>query len=372
MRGSQVLLERLHIGNFTVFEQATFEFCPGINVLIGTNGTGKTHLLKLAYAAAAGRTSRDAILRLVDLFQPTGGNRMHLVRHGQDRAILNAVFDRMETKWLVTVLIPDARDDTEKPSVETRYFHSGASDEGRTVFVPSKELLAHGAGIRSFMEVYQSSFDLTFKDILDLAYLPPLKDAPKGTFHECMRDIQQAIGGKTRVEGEEFRLQQGWRELEFSLVAEGHRKLALLWKLIENGSVRPGTLLLWDEPEANLNPELISVLIDVLWRLSRAGVQVVLATHSYFVLREIDLGAQTSDRVRYFSLSRTKAKSPVTVEVRDSYEQIIENPIARKSVELYQRSLDRALRPKGGNDSDDHGRPADVPLRRRRASRKAR
>ena len=365
-----MLLKRLHIENFTVFEKATFEFCPGINVLIGTNGTGKTHLLKLAYAGATGRTSRDAMLRLVDLFQPTGGNRMHLVRHGQDRAILNVVSDRMESKWLMTVFMPDERDDTEKPSVEKRYHHSGAGDEGRTVFVPSKELLAHAAGIRSFIEVYQSSFDLTFKDILDLAYLPPLKDPPKGAFYECMQGIQQAIGGKTRVEGEEFRLQQGRRELEFSLVAEGHRKLALLWKLIENGSVKPGTLLLWDEPEANLNPELIGLLVDVLWRLSRAGVLVVLATHSYVVLREIDLGAQPSDSVRYFALSRPNAKLPVAVEVRDSYNELTENAIARKSIDLYERGLDRALRPKGANGSDDQGRPTDVPLRRRRPSPK--
>src|SRR5690554_3520152 len=36
--------------NFTVFEQARFELSPGVNVLIGENGTGKTHVLKALYA----------------------------------------------------------------------------------------------------------------------------------------------------------------------------------------------------------------------------------------------------------------------------------------------------------------------------------
>ena len=32
--------------NFTVFDHAEFTFSPGVNVLIGKNGTGKTHVLK--------------------------------------------------------------------------------------------------------------------------------------------------------------------------------------------------------------------------------------------------------------------------------------------------------------------------------------
>lgn len=45
-------ITRLALKNFTVFEDAKFEFCPGINVLIGENASGKTHVLKLLYAPA--------------------------------------------------------------------------------------------------------------------------------------------------------------------------------------------------------------------------------------------------------------------------------------------------------------------------------
>src|ERR1700754_2279847 len=41
---------RLSIENFTVFKEAVFEFVPGVNILIGENGTGKAHVLKLLYA----------------------------------------------------------------------------------------------------------------------------------------------------------------------------------------------------------------------------------------------------------------------------------------------------------------------------------
>lgn len=49
----QIMIESLRLRNFTVFESATFEFCPQINVIIGENGTGKSQLLRLAYALSA-------------------------------------------------------------------------------------------------------------------------------------------------------------------------------------------------------------------------------------------------------------------------------------------------------------------------------
>ena len=55
------------------------------------------------------------------------------------------------------------------------------------------------------------------------------------------------------------------------------RKLGLLWLLIQNGTLRNGSLLLWDEPETNLNPKLFGILMDVLLELQRSGVQVLLA-----------------------------------------------------------------------------------------------
>lgn len=43
-------ISMFELQNFTVFEQARFELSPGINVLIGENGTGKTHVFKALYA----------------------------------------------------------------------------------------------------------------------------------------------------------------------------------------------------------------------------------------------------------------------------------------------------------------------------------
>ena len=57
--------------------------------------------------------------------------------------------------------------------------------------------------------------------------------------------------------------------MDFSLEAEGLRKLGLLWKLIRNGLLEKGAILLWDEPEANLNPELYPLVAEILLELQK-------------------------------------------------------------------------------------------------------
>lgn len=39
-------LDRLHIQNFRCYEDATFDFQPGFNLVVGVNGSGKTSLLQ--------------------------------------------------------------------------------------------------------------------------------------------------------------------------------------------------------------------------------------------------------------------------------------------------------------------------------------
>ena len=44
-------LTKIEANNFTVFENIEIPFNKGLNVLVGENGMGKTHIMKLAYAA---------------------------------------------------------------------------------------------------------------------------------------------------------------------------------------------------------------------------------------------------------------------------------------------------------------------------------
>lgn len=99
------------------------------------------------------------------------------------------------------------------------------------------------------------------------------------------------------------------------------RKLALLAYLLMDGTLREGSTLFGDEPESDLNPRLIVILSKVLSNLAGHGLQVVLATHSLFLLREIELARmEGKNSVRYVGLS-LEGES-VTVEQSDELDGI--------------------------------------------------
>lgn len=132
-------------------------------------------------------------------------------------------------------------------------------------------------------------------------------------------------------------------ELEFSLMAAGHRKFALLWLLIRNGSIAPGTILFWDEPEANLNPKLLGPLIEILIELQRNGVQIFLATHNYFILKELDLQIiPGQDLIRYHSLY-LDTDYEIASSSSDNIREIDHNAIQETFLDLYNREINRAF-----------------------------
>lgn len=64
-------ITNIKLENYTVFENVSISFCKGINVFIGENATGKTHLLKLLYAACrSNRTDIDFGYKIVRTMMP--------------------------------------------------------------------------------------------------------------------------------------------------------------------------------------------------------------------------------------------------------------------------------------------------------------
>ena len=75
--------------------------------------------------------------------------------------------------------------------------------------------------------------------------------------------------------------------MELSLVAEGFKRLGTVGLLAANGALRPGSTLYWDEPEMNLNAAQLPELCGIMLQLCAAGVQMILTTHSLFLIREL-------------------------------------------------------------------------------------
>ena len=134
----------------------------------------------------------------------------------------------------------------------------------------------------------------------------------------------------------------GSKRREIPLVAEGIRKIATLLHLIDNGSLEIGDTLIWDEPESNLNPKLIKDVAAALCALAENGVQVIVATHSYFLLKEIDLisrSNQSNFETTYFGLS--KSDSDVFVEQGNKLQEL--SSIVALDEELAQYDREQSL-----------------------------
>ncbi|MFH1138284.1 MAG: AAA family ATPase [Pseudomonadota bacterium] len=208
------------------------------------------------------------------------------------------------------------------------------------VYVPVKEMLASAPGFRSLYSSREIYFEEVYLDILDKAYLPPLKKL-NSEYQPLLDRLRQGMKGEVKLKGETFYLLEKAGEIEFSLVAEGLRKLALLWLLIRNGSLTSGATLFWDEPETNLNPSMLPMVVDILLRLVKLGVQIFIATHSYPLLKEFDL--QHRDRlVRYFNL-RFNVQGLVRVDPVDRYDRLTPNKIDEEYTRIYDLEIERAL-----------------------------
>ena len=73
------MITRFKASNFTVFTDVDVTFSPGINIIIGENGTGKTHLMKAVYAASAlidKRIDKTFPQKLNGVFMPNSIGRL--------------------------------------------------------------------------------------------------------------------------------------------------------------------------------------------------------------------------------------------------------------------------------------------------------
>ena len=184
--------------------------------------------------------------------------------------------------------------------------------------------------------------DKTYPDIVTLLLGPVLRQPEPASI---VAKLQQLIGGKVEEEGGHFYLSSANQpRMEMNLVAEGMRKFATLYKLLANGTLTPETTLFWDEPEANLNPALLREMAAVLTELAKAGFQIILATHSLFLLKELHILAQQQQRpVRYFGLS-AKPGEATTVATADNLEllpDIVALDAELDQADRFQRVLDQ-------------------------------
>ncbi len=340
------MIEQIKLERFTAFESLTVKFSSGINLFIGENGSGKTHLLKVIYAACDVSKSQKSLADKVNrVFLPSGEQIGRLVKRKSVSTTGSFEVTRNVPSLAKSIAIKlSLSNHTKEPAKATV---SGAhklwqEHPVESVYIPVKDMMANAPGFRSLYSLRHIHFEEVYADIIDRVFLGSLKGPTDQVRKKLLDILQQSMDGKVIAKNEEFFLKSQQGELEFTLLAEGIRKLGLLWVLIQNGTLLNGSILFWDEPETNLNPKLMRTVVEILIELQRMGVQLFISTHNYSLLKEFDLQKAATDQVLFHSLYRDEADS-IKCASFANYDALTPNAIDTAFAGLVDREIAKSM-----------------------------
>ncbi len=309
-----------------------------INLLIGKNGTGKTFLLKALYASIKTveqfkrgkdiRSEKEILSeKLHWTFQtlPLG----NIVRKGDNTLNFKMVSEQDET-----FEFSFGPATTKQIQNLTNTYAPRPADN--SIFIPAKELLSLREIIMESRDRYaEFGFDDTYVD-LSKALAPTTKGRNYQAFSEARQSLEDIIGGRLEydVEHSEWKFKNGKYKYSISLTSEGIKKLSILDLLLGNHYLTNKSVILIDEIEANLHPEMIRRFLEIIFMLAKAGIQFFVATHSYFVIKNLYIMAHEQQmHVPTFSFEESR------VQQSDLLIGMPENPIIQESINIYKREI---------------------------------
>ncbi|MDO5155152.1 MAG: AAA family ATPase [Eubacteriales bacterium] len=336
-------ITQVKVENYTVFQSEKFVLGDAINVFIGENGTGKTHLMKLMYSASQAADTRASFSnKIVRTMLPDDYNISRLLTRKQGAAHstvrVTAKNDETDTSKNLSISFHSKTKKWDADVTGEQGWESEFQGES-SIFIPAKEILSNSYNLNAAVEKGNIIFDDTYLDILNSAKVDASLGRNEASRSKMLKEIEKIIDGKVVYDSQKdtFYLKKGNSKQEFNLVSEGIRKMALIWQLVKNGMLDKGSILFWDEPEANINPTYIPVIVDLLLALSKSGVQVFIATHDYFLSKYIDARKNEEDNVVYHSLYKDNGK--ISYEVSKEFGLLEKNGILEAARMLYREEI---------------------------------
>jgi energy-coupling factor transporter ATP-binding protein EcfA2 len=325
------MLKSAKFQSFTTVPNSEWRFASGLNVIVGENGMGKSHVLKAVYALLKSQASKTGDLsksalekayaeKLVGVLRPESLGRLVKRKQGRDRCeiklTMKVAAQSCEIGFATNAksLVDVVRAPSEPLALSP-------------VYLPTRELITLSPWFVPLYDNYHLEFEETWRDTVSLLGAPSVKGPRERTAARLLLPLEAALGGKVVADAKSGRFYlevPGEGRMEMPLVAEGIRKFAMLARLISAGVLLDKGYLFWDEPETNLNPRLIRTMAESIVHLASAGIQLFIATHSLFLLRELEMLALKSGPAklpcRWFALAASE--SGVALEQGDNVDDL--------------------------------------------------
>ncbi|MCH7396907.1 ATP-binding protein [Belliella sp. DSM 107340] len=331
---------------------------PSINIIIGKNDTGKTGLLKLLYATVKSLEvyslkakhsetvfKKELSEKLHDTFMPRKNGLGDLVQKGsKERLEVNLTIIGNNNKYNQDIHYSFG-DRTEKviPNC-SEHIETLPPDTINALFIPAKEVLTAFNDIRNIRELqFGVGFDDTYLDLIKALNIPTSKGKVASELSQVNRSLEDLFEGKieqTRQNDQPFIFKKGNQQFAMQQTAEGIKKIGILTTLITNRQLGKGTILFMDEPETALHPDAVRQMVEMLVAMSKAGVQIFLASHSYFVVKQLANCAKRDE----LDVSCWNLKREVSKPVSSSFHNLIDgvlpsNSIVDEALKMYDEEI---------------------------------
>ena len=351
---SGLLIDALKVEGFAVFREPLNWLDHGsLNIIIGENDTGKTHLLKLLYSItravedyfkkAQGPDPLDLSSLLASklrwVFLPQNLELGRLVSRGGDAKLkislginpsssLQFEFGRSTTSRILQC-------------------HSDGLSGMKSIrsnYLPPKEILSIFDAIVETREGKEiASFDDTYYDLVQDFRLPTASGKWQKNVASAAKHLDEVTGGgEVEMDASGIWFKRGNERYNMHQTAEGIKKIGILHRLMRNRRLTPtGSCLLFvDEPETNLHPKAVVRFAEMLFEYARAGIQVYITTHSYFLLKRLEQLAREHHQADHTLLDLRRSEAGgVTGRFHKLIDGLSDSPIIQQSLALFDEDV---------------------------------
>ncbi|WP_206836297.1 AAA family ATPase [Marinobacterium iners] len=334
-------IKEFELENFGPLKKVHGQSLGSLNLIIGANSTGKTFLLKALYMmlrsqeeTGRGDDPRDfdevlsekcywtfQVDKLGDLVRRGAGNRLKARMVQDDNCALVIDFGQDTTKRITPV-------------------HNNLGPrEANSVFLPPKEVLSLAKVIiKSGLHDKAFGFDATYTDLVLALQKPTQMGRNYDAFKQSRISLEKMFQGRIEFDAgnDSWVYRKGNSRFSIHSTAEGIKKIAILDTLLGNRYLSPDSIIFIDEPESALHPKAISQFLDILAVLAEKGIQVFMASHSYFVVKKLHLLALQNN----ISIPVLMGDSDDGWQQADLKDGIPENGIIDESIRLFELELE--------------------------------